>query len=199
MIRRIPFLLLLFCIPALPALSQGRSTDFRQIQLYAFGGATGTYTGLSGGRNLGVTAGVDIGLGQYFGVLPLLEVRGTYPVHSGTIVGEKNFLGGLRVEKIYGRYHPYVDVLFGRGQLVYQGGGYPDPTLSTLWLRTNSNVFSPGVGVDIDVTRSFAFRADAQYQHYQTPVTVSGSLYSTAITAGVVYRFGYRGSRPYTE
>jgi len=169
------------------------------MQLYAFGGVTGTYTGLSGGRNLGITAGADLGFGIHYGVLPQLEVRGTIPMDSGNLVGEKNFLAGLKVEKIYGRYHPYVNLLFGRGELNYHAPGYLDPTATVLYQRTNSNVWSPGGGVDIDVTRSIAFKADFQYQRYDTPVTTSGTVYSKAITFGAVYRFGYRQSRPDTN
>ena len=33
----------------------------RPFTLSAFGGATGTFTGLDGGKNLGITAGGDIG------------------------------------------------------------------------------------------------------------------------------------------
>ena len=196
MIRRIVFLLLLVCA-ASPAFSQGTSTDLRAIQLYAFGGATGTYTGLSGGRNLGITAGVDLGYGMHWGILPQLEVRGTYPMDKGAVVGEKSAFVGLKVEKPYGRYHPYGNFLFGRGQMEYAAPGYLDPTETTLYQRTNSNVWSPGGGIDVDITQSFAVKGDFQYQHWKTPVTPSGSLYSKAITVGVVYRFGYKQKHPY--
>jgi len=196
LIRRAAFLLLLF-FATIPAFSQGSSTDLRAIQLYAFGGVTGVYTGLDQGKNLGITAGVDLGYGMHYGLLPQIEVRGTFPMDKGQVVGEKSFMGGLRVEKPYGRYHPYGDFLFGRGQLSYQGPGFLNPDGTVLYQRTNSNVWSPGGGIDIDVTRSIAFKADFQYQHFDTPVTVSGSIYSKAITVGAVYRFGYRQNHPY--
>jgi opacity protein-like surface antigen len=192
------FTLLFLLLGVLPAAySQGNSTDIRAIQLYAFGGITGTYTGLDGGRNLGITAGADLGFKGYFGVLPMLEMRGTYPVDNGQVVGERNFLGGLKVEKAYRSFHPYVDFLFGRGELNYQGIGILNPQQTVLYQRTNTNIFSPGAGVDFDISPSIAIKADFQFQHYDTPVTTQGDIYSKAITIGALYRFGYRQRHPY--
>jgi hypothetical protein len=179
------------------AFAQGNATDVRAIQLYGFGGATGVYTGLDGGRNLGITAGVDLGFGGYRGFLPMFEARGTYPVHSGTIVDERSFEAGLRVERQYRAAHPYVDILFGRGQLQYQGYSGLSPDQTVLYERTNSNIVSFGGGTDYDVAQSFAVKLDAQVQHYDTPVTISGSINSTLLTVGVVYRFGYGQRRIY--
>jgi opacity protein-like surface antigen len=193
--RTVSLLLLVFA--ALPAFSQSHSTDYRALELYAFGGLNETATGLPNSTNMGITAGVDLGYGVHYGILPQLEVRGTFPMSDGTVAAEKNFLGGLKIEKIYGRYHPYANFLVGRGQIDYQGAGYLDPSGTVLYQRTNSNVWSPGGGIDFDVTQSFAVKADFQYQHYDTPVTTSGSLYAKAFTIGVVYRFGYRQNHPY--
>jgi opacity protein-like surface antigen len=189
--------LLIFCASA-ASHAQGNATDARAIQLYGFGGGTGVYTGLNGGHNIGVTAGVDLGFGAHYGFLPMLEVRGTYPVDSGTIVNERNFLGGVHVDRQYRAAHPYVDLLYGRGQLQYQGIGQPyytDPNFNAI--RENSNIYSLGGGVDYDVTQSFAAKVDLQLQHYGTKVTASGSINSTLITIGVVYRFGYKQKHIY--
>jgi hypothetical protein len=186
---------LLIALPA--AYSQGTPSDARQIQLYAFGGITGTYTGLEDSRNLGITAGVDLGLHAYRGFLPTLEARGTYPVDNGSLVGERNFLGGVKVERRYGAIHPYFDILFGLGQLQYAGHGLLNSTATILYQRTNSNVFSPGAGIDFDVTPTIAVKADFQLQHYDTPVVTEGDIYSKAITIGVLYRFGYNQRHPY--
>ena len=193
--RLITLLFLLFA--ALPvAYCQGNSTDVRPLQLYAFGGATGTYTGIEGGKNLGLTAGVDLGFGGYRGFLPSIEVRGTYPVDDGTIAGERNILGGLKVERQYRSLHPYVDVLFGRGQIYYGGNGVLNPSYTVLYQRSNSNIFAAGGGVDFDISASFAIKADVQLQRWKVPVTVSGSADAVPITIGVLYRFGYSNSRP---
>jgi len=189
--------LLLAALAVLPAaFAQGKSTDDRALQLYAFGGATGTYTGLGNGRNFGVTAGVDVGTHTYFGVLPTLEVRGTYPFDKGGVDSQKNILAGLKVEKHYGPVHPYVDILFGRGQIAYQGTGFLSPDGTTLYQQTNSNIFSPGVGLDFDISPTLAIKADFQLQHYNVPVTTDGHIYAKPITIGVVYRFGYNQRHP---
>jgi len=46
-------------------------------------------TDVYGGHNLSLTAGGDLTLRSFYGVMPSLEIRGTYPVNSGTIAGEK--------------------------------------------------------------------------------------------------------------
>jgi opacity protein-like surface antigen len=194
-IRASTLLLCLFASLSLAHAQEG-PTAARGLQLYAFGGATGTYTGLAGGKNLGVTAGVDVGFSAYHGFLPTLEARGTEPFSDGTIAALKNFLGGIKVERTYGHIHPYVDFLFGRGQVDYDGAGYLNPQQTILYQRTNSNIWSPGAGVDFDITRSLAIKLDGQYQKYTVPVTTSGSIYAKPITIGVLYRFGYRQDRP---
>ena len=194
-IRLSTLLFLLFAtVPA--AYCQADATDVRSMQLYAFGGATGTFTGIDGGKNLGITAGVDLGFGGFHDFLPTIEVRGTYPVDKGTLASESNFLGGLKVERQYRAFHPYVDVLFGRGQIDYEGVGQLNPSRTILYQRSNSNVFSFGGGVDYDISPSFAIKLDAQIQRWDVPVITSGSANAYSGTLGVLYRFGYRDSRP---
>src|SRR3954454_25215696 len=113
------------------ALSTGKATAqvalptaSRTLQLSAFGGFSGVYTGLAGGKNLSITAGGDLGFLPYRGMRPSLEVRGTYPMNKGDIDPQKNILGGLKVDFLLShRIHPYGDILFGRGEMKY-GSGY---------------------------------------------------------------------------
>jgi hypothetical protein len=162
-----------------------------------FGGLTGTYTGLDGGRNLGVTLGLDVSLRSYFGFSPAIELRGTIPADSGEIVGEKSALGGLRVQKRYGRFRPYADFLFGRGELDYQNGGLIVPLQAFRYIQTTTNVMSPGVGIEADLTPHFALLLDAQFQRWGVPFDPSGSgagsgsIFSIPSTIGVVYRFNW--------
>ena len=185
----------------------------QQLSLSAFGGLTGNWTDLEGGRNLGITAGVDLALPSYHRYRPVLEVRGTYPLEGGQIDAQKEFLGGLRVERQYTRWHPYLDVEVGRGQLDYKNGGftYGDYT----YLYSTSTVYSGGGGLDVDVTRHLAVRGDVQVQHWDTPFpatatttpvvatrarpeifvaaagTAPQTIYPTMVTLGVVYRFDF--------
>src|ERR1700761_8183115 len=83
----------LFCLSAHPARAQAIPTATQGLKLSAFGAATGNFTGLDGGRNLSIPAGVALSLRPYRGIYPTLEARGTYPINGGTISAQKSALG----------------------------------------------------------------------------------------------------------
>ncbi len=170
------------------SVAQATPAATQPIHLSAFGGITGSYTGLEQSKNLAFTAGVDVSFKPVYRLYPSAEIRGTYPIDSGAIAGEKNFLAGLKVERPYGILHPYVDALFGRNKIEYLNGGYPNADGTLLYIESISNVFSFGGGFDVDLTPHFAAKFDGQFQRYDTPVTASGAIYAKAFTAGVVYR-----------
>jgi opacity protein-like surface antigen len=172
------------------AQAQAAPTAIRTLDLSAVGGGSGVYTGLQGGKNLSITAGVDLTIRTFFGLRPSVEIRGTYPVDDNGINNEKNVVGGLKIAKDFRRLHPYGDVLFGRGAINYIHGAL-NPSDTVEYLENPTNVLSPGAGVDLDVTQHFALKADAQYQRYDTPVTTSGTLYAKALTLGVVYHLNF--------
>lgn len=199
-----PALLLAACAGPVPrASAQSLYTATQPMSLSAWGGATGTLVNLPvitngngsnlwyGGRNLGISAGVDLRVWQFHGFLPSVEIRGTYPFAKGTIASEENVLAGIKIERPFGRYHPYGDFLFGRGAIDYQGRGYISPDGLTLYQQTNSNVLSPGGGVDVDLTHHYAFKVDVQLWHQSVPVTTTGKLNSLAATVGAIYRFDF--------
>lgn len=167
-------------------------TALKLLEISSFGGLNGTYTGLAGGRNLGLTAGVDVGMRSFYGFKPFLEGRGTYPVDGGHIAREKNALGGVRVERfILPGLRVYGDFLLGRGQIDYENGGYPEPGGRFLILSSTSNVYSPGGGAEYRLTSQLSGLLDVQFQRYETPATTSGTLWSTPIMFGVRYRFNF--------
>jgi len=171
--------------------AQAFPTATQPLQFSAFGTATGTYTGLSGGKNLGITAGVDLGFMPFHRFYPTVEARGTYPVDDGKIDAQENILVGIKMARFYGRYHPYADFLYGRGKITYQNGGYPNPAGTLLYLDSVSNVFSYGGGLDLDITDQVSLKVDAQFQQYASPVTTSGHLFSKPLSVGLVYRFDF--------
>jgi hypothetical protein len=191
----------------------GQSSDptaIRRISPSAFGLFSGVYTGVGGsqtastfdgGRNLGITAGVDLSVASFSRYVISAEARGTYPVAKGTIVAEKSVSVGGRISReplgalgIGGRFRPYVDGLIGRGQMNYQRGGYVvDRDL--LYTQTASWVYGGGGGVEYDLTRTISAKLDVQAQHWSTPVVNSGSVIAFQAGAGVAYRFG-GGSGP---
>jgi hypothetical protein len=171
------------------ALPQAAPAGTQKLQLSAFVAATGTFTGFEGGKNLGITAGADL---TYLGLRlfrPSFEARGTYPIDKGHISSQKNFLLGPKVEYPLGKFHPYADFLIGRGQIDYHSPGFIFG--NTLYISTNTMVYSPGVGVDYNFTHNLALKADAQFQHWNTPVVASGTIHPVALTFGVVYNFDF--------
>jgi hypothetical protein len=185
---------LFVAIPSLACCGYAQSmpTATRQLEFSAFAGGTGTFTRIEGGKNLGITAGVDLTYLSLHLLRPSIEARGTYPIDDGTIDSQKNFLIGARVEHRFGRLHPYADFLIGRGEIDYRNGGFAVGKL--LYLSSNSTIYSPGGGLDYDLGRRLAVKADVQVQHWDTPVTASGTIYPVALTLGAVYHFG-SGSR----
>ena len=182
------FLPVLFAAVAPFAAAQAVPTATQGLELTAFGAGTGTWTRLEGGRNIGVTAGADLAFKSYYRLRPAIEVRGTYPFHAGTIDAQKDFLGGLRVEYPVGRLHPYVDFLVGRGQIDYQRGGFLVGNL--LFIRSNTTVYSPGVGVDLDLSDHWSGKADFQYQSWDIPFP-PGTLHPGVLSLGAVYHFDF--------
>jgi hypothetical protein len=170
--------------------AQAAPTAVRALDLSVFGGGSGVYTGLSGGKNLSITAGVDLTVRAFFGLRPSVEVRGTDSVDDNGINNVKNVVGGLKVAKEFRRIYAYGDILFGRGAINYIGGAL-NPSDTVEYLENPTNVLSPGGGVDLNVTQHFGLKADAQYQRYNTPVTTSGTLYAKVLTLGMVYHLNF--------
>jgi opacity protein-like surface antigen len=174
------------------AFAQAAPAGTQQLQISAFVAGTGTFTGLEGGKNLGITAGADLTFLRFRRFRPSFEARGTYPINKGHISSQKNFLLGPKVEYPLGRFHPYADFLIGRGQIDYHAPGFVFGNI--LYINSNTLVYSPGVGLDSNLTHNLAIKADVQFEHWNTPVTASGTIHSTALTLGVVYSFDFNRS-----
>ena len=168
---------------------QALPTATQPLQLSVFGGFGGVYTGLSGGKNLDVLAGADLGLPPVHGIRPTIELRGAYPVDRGGVDSQKSILGGIKTEFLLRRrMRPYADVLFGRGEINYNGGYQ---FANQIYLLTTTNVYSFGGGIDYDLTEHFALRLDGQFQRWGYAPTASGNIYSKTGTAALVYRFNF--------
>lgn len=168
---------------------QALPTATQSLQLSVFGGFGGVFTGLADGRNLDLLAGADLGLPPVRGFRPTLEVRGAYPVDKGQVNSQKSILGGVKTEFLLHRHvRPYADVLFGRGEIDYNGGYRFG---NQIYLLTTTNVYSFGGGLDYDLTQHFAVRFDGQFQKWAYAPTVSGNVYPKVVNAAVVYRFDF--------
>lgn len=166
---------------------QAVPTAERRIALSVFAGPTGTYTGLQSGRNVAITAALDINVLPFHGFYPTAEIRGSYPIVNGVLDDQRNVLGGPKLSRKYGIFHPYVDLLAGRGQIRYHNG-YPSRVPGLYYLQSVSNVFSSGGGCALDLLGSFRVISDLQILRYSTPVTESGHIYAKALTFGLEYR-----------
>ncbi|HWB33266.1 MAG TPA: hypothetical protein VG714_08850 [Acidobacteriaceae bacterium] len=177
-------------LPATTALSQqALPTATRTLQLSAFGAVAGVYTGLSGGKNFAVVAGVDLGLPPWRMMRPVIEVRGLYPTDHGVIDSQKSILAGLRTDFLLNhRLRPYGDFLLGRGQMNYDGGYLFG---NAIYLQTTTPVYSPGGGFDYDLSQHLSVKVDAQVQHWGFAPTPSGHIWSKVGTVGLVYRFTF--------
>jgi Outer membrane protein beta-barrel domain len=170
------------------AAGQALPTATEESRLSVFGGASGVYTNIEGGKNLGITAGADYALRGFFGFRPALEVRGTYPIDDGHVDNQKSILAGVRVERPLGRLRPYGDFLIGRGEIKYAPPiiiGFAE------YFSTDTAIYSPGAGFEYDMTPHFALRVDGQLQHWNTPVVPAGSVWAKQGTVGVTYRFDF--------
>jgi len=186
-------LLAAMCWVSAAGAQQASPTATQRLQLSAFGGTSGVFTGLSGGKNFSITAGADLALPPYRRLRPTLEIRGIYPTDRGLIDSQKSILAGLRVDYVLGhRLHPYGDFLFGRGQMDYRNGYIFN---SYVYNLTTTYLYSPGAGFDYDFSDHLAVKVDAQYQRWASAPTPSGTIYSTVATAGLVYRFDFNRGR----
>lgn len=177
--------------PATPVHAQAAPTATRTVDLSAFGGVAGVYTGLADGRNASIVAGVDLGLSGWRTVRPAIEVRGLYPVDSGSVGGQKSILFGPQVSFLpKRRLHPYADFLLGRGEMDYLHGGYRFNGFQ--YLSSTTWVYSPGFGLDYDLTPHFSIKADGQAQRWSGYMpTPSGGLWNKVGTVGIVYHFNF--------
>jgi hypothetical protein len=190
-----PFAALAFALAVATSNANAQSlpTATQAMELSGFGGVSGVYTGFFGGKNLGLTAGIDLALPEFKHIRPGIEVRGTYPIDKGTIASERSVLGGLKVNFLLGRrFQPYGDFLFGRGQINYVADNFYQ---NFDYVLTTGYVYSPGGGFDYQLTDHFRAKVDVQYQRFDSTPTTSGTLYSTQGTVGVVYVFDFNGRR----
>jgi hypothetical protein len=175
-----------FLLHSLASMAQAVVTDGRPLEPSIFGGFTMTQTGLNGGTNLSLTSGIDVGIRAYRSYEFSLEGRATVSMQSGTVVGENESLGGIRIQKYMGRLNPYVDLLFGQGDLNYQSGGFRGPN-RYIYYRTDSQIVSLGGGTEFNLFGDVFALVDIQAQHWDSPAAPNGSMISMPIVTGFVY------------
>jgi hypothetical protein len=155
--------------------------------LAVFGGYTHSPSDFGMYNNSGGTAGVDITRYVGWRIIPSLEVRANYT--SGQTIIEKSILAGLRLHMNYGRFHPYVDGLFGGSKIIFAHAPRPGYTYDI------GTVYALGGGVDIDLVHKFQAKVDFQNEFMNfgpngiKPDNQDFTLTPGLFTVGVAYRF----------
>jgi hypothetical protein len=175
-------------------MGQGVPTATQELQLSAFFLATQTVTNLQGGQNSGIISGVDLTVPAVHSVGTGVELRGSYPIYNNSVSNQKSFVVGPKIEYQAGSLRLYADILIGRGRISYLGGGYIFGALK--YIRSDSPVFSPGIGCDFRVTHRAALKVDVQYQSWNTPTVASGRIRSESVSVGGVYNFDFNRRHP---
>lgn len=151
-----------------------------RLQVYGVGSYTrpqiGPYTSAGG---FGVGGALGFRISHLPRIEPSLDVRYTYSTNNDNTQTFKG--GGLRVTYNAARFHPYGDFMYGVGNINFKRPG-------STYTHDDSYVPMFGGGVDIDVTRTFALRADFQRQRWQLGAN-SLPFYPTQASLGLRYQF----------
>jgi hypothetical protein len=172
--------------------AQAISTASKGAEISAFGAYMVSKTDYGPHSNIGIGLGADFTIFPHFPVAPSLEVRGTYA--SAKDITENSLLVGIRAQRdIRFRYHPYVDILAGIGDITF----HPDP-FPNYHTDSGRNI-SYGGGINIEATRSFALKLDIQAQNWNfglknDALPSAGTFVLKPITAmvGVTYTIPFR-------
>jgi hypothetical protein len=158
---------------ALSAQASAVSSRTLAVSSFVAGGVTNTDYAR---QDHGLTFGTD--LMHYNRLLqPSLEIRGT--LTSGDFVRQRTISSGIKLEKGYGRFHPYGDFLYGYGVISFpQNVVYP---------KDNSGIWTYGGGLDYQASRSFSLKADIQQQSWKLGKQ-DPRFEPTLVTVGFVYR-----------
>lgn len=171
----------------LGSLAQSSPTATQRLQFSTFFAATHTSTGFQDNNNLDVTSGADLTLLAFHRVNPTIEVRGSYPFQSGSVIGQKNVLVGPKIESPKKNIQPYINFLVGRGRISYLDGGYIYGNFK--YVRSDSLILSPGAGLNLYSNHRTAVTLDFQYQYWNTPAVLSNRIHPKSISLGFTYNF----------
>jgi len=133
--------------------------------------------------NLGYTVGVDYTRFIRSIVQPSLEVRMTSA--NGNTVGERTYIGGLKLQTTIHGIRPYATVLGGEGQITFTHpvGNY---------LNDSTFVYSLGGGVAFTLHSQLDLRLDFTDQQWNLQ---PGTLTPMTFGVGIAYRLPFHNGR----
>jgi hypothetical protein len=192
--------LLLFAALLLPGGAIGGSSLYAQslptatktAEINAFGGYTASSPDFNNFAKEGLLLGGNFTIYPFRYFDPSLEIRFTYARSSS--ISEHSFLVGPRIQKDYGKLHPYADFLFGDGRIAYHPVLVPkDPSDGGLAL-------SFGGGLEYDIVHHISLKVDVQEQSFNLGQNFvfkpDGSAYTLTprtYSVGATYHFPFRG------
>ena len=174
MIKRI-LVLWLFSLIALPAaLSQATSTAVRRADLQVGVGYTVVNSDYQPQDLQGYALYTTLDLTNHYG--------GEFVFHQansnqGNKLYERTYEIGPRYHRDYGRFAPYIKVMYGRGVF-----NFPNDVANLAY-----NIFTGGAGLDVHILPYLNVRVDYEYQKWQS--FPPNGLTPQGVTIGVAYRF----------
>ena len=176
--------LLLLAAPS-AAHAQAQVTASREVSIDVYGAATSVSPHFGPDRDFGYTFGGDIQ--RHFHLLDAaLDVR--YTSATGNFADESTFMGGFRAGRSYRRFHPYIEVMVGHGNIRFD---HPEVFNNPNYTHDDSTVYDGGIGLDYSLTPRFAVKVDAQVQRWRTGLQ-SQVFNPNTISVGVVYHVPFR-------
>jgi hypothetical protein len=183
-----PVLLGFVCILSLLAVAprcraQDVPTASKTFDLSAFAGYQFVDPAYGPDNNHGV--GFGFNATRYFELPfePSIEAR--VNLTNGTDVKERTYLLGFQAKKtFFTHYHPYIDVLAGRGTIHFN-------TTASGYIGDNSIVYNYGGGLDIDLVHHLQLRVDYQRQLWSLGQEVN-SFAPNLLLLGVHYTIPFR-------
>jgi hypothetical protein len=170
-------------------LAQSVPTATQRLQLSTFLIATETSSGFQGAKHFDITSGGDITWLTIRNFNTGVEIRGAYPIHSGSVINQKSVLAGLKLEYPKSKFRPYADLLVGRGRISYLDGGYIAGNVK--YIRSDSAVLSTGIGCDLYFSHRFAMKVDIQHQSWDSPAAYSSRITPGVVSIGGTYNFDF--------
>ena len=179
---RVALIIAVSFLPSCYMRAQDEATAKKSADISAFAGFLEWKPDLYPGRDLGATVGVDFTKYiRHSPLAPSFEARVNRA--SGPVIDETSYLIGLKVQgEVAHRFHPYADVLWGRGTIHYNN--------NTVYRGDNTGTIDFGAGLDFDINKHWQAKFDWQYQRWEPG---SNQLFHpSGVLFGVVYHMPFR-------
>lgn len=136
-------------------------------------------------KNAGGTVGAEANIGGMSHLRPSVQFRAVGS--GGRLSDQYAYSIGPRAEFPFGHFRPYADFLFGYGIIKYER---PQIVNGKPYTSDNSLVYTYGGGLDYELSRHWAIRADLQRQRWKVGDN-NPAFHPVQMSLGVRYRFHF--------